>query len=252
VDLNNDGYTDIVTIVSGKCLPDDVIWFKGNKKGFEKGIIIKDMPEIDRNDMNSNVSTPYFADIDGDKDLDMFIAASDGVFFNRNIGTPENPKFGGREILTTINSNSIKANTTSPTIAIVDWDNDNILDIIITTDDGRNIGLSYHKGLKNEKFEVAIPIAIGTIGIKNENNKRYIPGCDYWICSTDWNNDRKPDLLVGSSLAYKNGKILDDINNSNEDFYDQFISNGEIDQKKVGKFYKNVKTYGVVYLLLRE
>jgi hypothetical protein len=250
VDLNNDTYMDIVTIASGKNLSNDVIWFKGNKKGFEKGIIIKEnVFEIDKNHTGQNMSTPYFFDIDGDKDLDMFVATSYGIFFNRNIGTAESPKFGERKILTTINGNPIKTNTNTPSIAIVDWDNDNILDIVIVAA-AENIKLSYHKGLGNEKFGVAVTIPIMS-EVKDENSENFISGTNSWICSTDWNNDGKSDILLGSSLSYSNGKILNNPNDLDEYIYTQFANKyGEIDQKKIEKFYKSIKTYGVIYLLL--
>jgi hypothetical protein len=244
VDLNNDGYTDIV---SGKYYPNDVTWFKGSKDGFEKGIIIKE--DRLKNDgkkknhvlaMSMYKCTPHFVDIDGDKDLDMFITDFNVVYLNRNIGSPENPKFGRREILTTIEGDTI--GSTHPTIAILDWDKDNILDIVITDEYKKegDVGLSYYKGLGNEKFETKVPI------VKNKKGKRYIPGHSYWICSTDWNNDGKPDILVGSSLMYKNGKPLEEYNNTTKDIFAQIRKSTE----KMNQFFKDVKSYSYVYLLL--
>jgi hypothetical protein len=236
VDLNNDGYMDVV---SGRHDPNDITWFKGSKKGFQKGIIIKEEKlKLNENDMSQYKSTPCFIDIDGDKDLDLFVATSTLVYFNRNIGTPENPKFGKRELLMTTQGKPI-GNSSNPTIAVVDWDNDNILDIVISDGYGytenKKAGLSYYKGLGNGEFEPDIPIT------KNEKNKRYIPGCAYWICSTDWNNDGKPDILVGTSLLFKKANPIDKINNNLKPFYNQ-----SIDMKEVQK----MEMYGCVYLLL--
>jgi hypothetical protein len=247
VDLNNDGYTDIV---SGKYYPNDITWFKGSKKGFEKGIIIKedklnpDKKNQSYTDMMSQYqSTPCFIDIDGDKDLDLFVATASGVFFNRNIGTPENPKFGKRKKLITTKGNPIES--TYPTIAIVDWDKDNILDIIITDGVARkgDVGLSYYKGLGNEKYETKVPI------VKNEKGKRYIPGILYWICSTDWNNDGKPDFLVGTRLLYRNGKPEEDHNRTIITLKD-FLAKNKNNKEEMTHFYKGTKSCASVYLLL--
>ena len=237
MDLNNDGYIDIV---SGRNEPNDIIWFKGSKKGFQKGVVLKEEKlKLDENDMSKYKSTPCFIDIDGDKDLDLFVSTSTLVYFNRNIGTPENPKFGKRELLITTKGDTI-GKSSSPTIAVVDWDNDNILDIIISNEsgcDGQAVGLSYYKGLGNGKYEPDISIT------KNEKNKRCIPGCAYWICSTDWNNDGKPDILVGTSLVFKGKKAMDEINCNLKTVYYQ-----DVDMEEMKKMTFN----GCVYLLLGE
>jgi hypothetical protein len=242
VDLNNDGYMDIV---SGKYLPNDIIWFKGSKKGFEKGIIIKeDREKFDKKCplMSFYISAPHFVDIDGDKDLDMFISGgANQIYFNRNIGTPENPKFGKRKTLTTIKGDTI--GNSHPSIAIFDWDNDNILDIVISGDceNEKEFGLSYYKGLGNLKFESKVPI------VKNQKNQKYIPGFYHWMCLTDWNNDEKPDFLIGAGLLCENGKVLDKANN----FVDHMTETQE--QDDMMKLMSNeIQFEGLIYLLLGE
>jgi hypothetical protein len=250
VDLNNDGYMDIV---SGKYLPNDITWFKGSKKGFEKGIIIKEKRNKSNSEDSFYISVPCFADIDGDKDLDLFVSTAESngaILFNRNIGSPEKPKYKTRNFLFTIKGDTIKASCLS--FAIVDWDNDNILDIISTKGYLEESGVGsfiYYKGLGNERFESAVPIPIPiawTIGIKNEKNKRAVPG-SYWgykICVTDWNNDGKTDLLIGSGILYKNGKPFDKLNNLTGDAYSQLINNITT--------YQEIQECGVIYLLLGQ
>jgi hypothetical protein len=244
VDLNNDGYMDLI---SGKYNPALSTWFKGSKEGFQNGEIIKEIPLYQKGDkvkdhkakMSVFKCTPKFVDIDGDKDYDMFVCDFSTVWLNKNIGTPEQPKFGKREAVKTINGNIIGGD--SPTAAIVDWDYDGILDIIVSDNSPRkgNCFFTLYKGTKNGLYEEGKPL------IEMKEGFRNVPGKKYWICCTDWNNDGIHDLLVGSKNVYIDGEFSFEKNN-------KMPIIGKL--KKKGKTpnvtYNSLKNLGHVYLLL--
>jgi len=240
VDLNNDGYADMV---SGKYYPNNVTWFKGSKDGFEEGVEIKEeRRKIEKGEKNQRLGvsmykcTPRFADIDGDKDLDLFVTDFTSVYLNKNVGTPETPKFGRREFIITTKGDTIGGS--SPTVAIVDWDRDGISDLLVA--DNSDATISFYKGNRNGVFEPGKPI------YKNKKSKKFIPGESYWIYPTDWNNDGLPDLLVGTRIAYKDGKIDKEMN-TQKGFMENLKKGMSRDE--LMKFYKTIKNYGHVYLL---
>lgn len=250
MDLDNDGYTDIL---SGKYNPNDVTWFRGSKDGFFEGVILKEEREklakgerrLDEL-MKTLKCSPVFVDIDGDKDLDMFVTGFNKVRLNINVGTPEYPKFGKREYVSTVSGKLVESSHS--TLAVVDWDGDNILDLVLT--DGYynkgDVGLKYYKGLGKGKYADAKPI------FKNKDGIKYISGRSYWICSTDWNNDGKTDFLIGSCITTKDGKILKDLNNKVEVRKKRTKEEKAQYMKEKAKLLEGTKGYGYVYLLLRK
>ena len=76
-----------------------------------------------------------FVDIDGDNDLDMFVFSPQGIGFDRNIGTPEDPDFSGDSIV--IRSDAF-ANMNDIKFADVDADGD--YDLVLVD----NYGTIFH------------------------------------------------------------------------------------------------------------
>lgn len=241
MDLNNDGYTDIV---SGRYYPNDAIWFKGGKDGYSDGEVIKERRrKIDRKtNRNQRLMismykcTPRMGDIDNDGDLDLFVTDFTSVYINKNTGDAQNPVFGRREFVTTTEGDTIGRE--SPVVAIADWDSDGYNDIVLS--DNNDAMIYLYRGNGTDVFEPAVPL------IRNKKNKKVIPGGAYWICVTDWNNDGKPDLLVGSKITYKDGKFHKKIN-MRKGYLDQLRAKKS--REEMREVYKGIKTYGEVFLL---
>jgi hypothetical protein len=182
-------------------------------------------------------SSAAFGDFDDDGDQDMIVGGG-AIRFSENIGTKFEPLFGKRELLLDINGNPLKvhepteetirirkgydallgrkpypAGTSATVPYVVDWDNDGVLDLLITdayVNQG-SFAVKYYRGLKTPdhpaggkeglRFEVGIPL------FSTKNGEKEFSGSWLNICVTDWNNDGVKDLLVGTSIATLDGKF---------------------------------------------
>lgn len=141
-------------------------------------------------------SSPSFADIDGDQDLDLFIGEhTNHIHFYRNIGTATEPIFGYEELesLSSITGNA-------PVLA--DIDHDGAIDLIVGTSEGRvyfyrNTGTALEPTFSDETL----------IADAGDMSSPAI---------ADLNYDGNPDLFVGN----KRGDIrfYRNVNNSTNSF----------------------------------
>jgi hypothetical protein len=172
-------------------------------------------------------SSVAFGDFDDDGDQDMVIGGP-AIRLSKNIGTKFEPLFEKRELLLDINGDPLKireiqedvANTlynpasknfpnyhfppeagSSQTVPyVVDWDNDGILDILVTdyyTSKG-GAAVTFFKGVKTKaglRFEPGIPL------FSTKNGEKEFPGSYLNVCVTDWNNDGVNDLIIGANIA---------------------------------------------------
>jgi hypothetical protein len=138
----------------------------------------------------------HVADWDGDGLLDILIGQDsprndeEQILLYRNIGTPTEMKLAAPWPL-----NIIKGQVSRPSPVVVDWDGDGKRDVLLGSEGNqvfflRNIGT-------NEKPVFAAPEPI------------VLPGFDPNCCRcriavTDWNNDGKLDLLVGTFYSTSN------------------------------------------------
>ena len=179
-------------------------------------------------------SAADFGDFDDDGNQDMIVGGG-ALRLAKNIGSKFKPLFGKRELLLDINGNPLKicempeeeltnkslynpiykdedfywvpppVGVTNAVPYVVDWDQDSVLDILVThafTSGDRGVAVTYFRGLKTKeglRFEEGIPL------FTSKNGEKAFPGSWLNIYVTDWNNDGVNDLLIGTSIATLNG-----------------------------------------------
>lgn len=133
-------------------------------------------------------SSPFLCDIDGDKDLDLFLGSSSlsNILFFRNVGSVQNPKFQREDdLLRELNEKEYHNSASYPVLYDIDGDGD--YDLIISTFRGlqlyRNVGDKY------------FPIFIRIDNFFFEVNK--FIGNDAKPSFVDIDDDADLDLFVG-------------------------------------------------------
>ena len=139
----------------------------------------------------------HFADWNNDGLKDLIVGNTFETRVYVNTGTREEPVFAEAVILK-LDKQSYPIKS-SP--YLFDIDNDGKLDLIIS-----NGGISFYKNTgTNEKPEYGNreKLDFGNDEFKTHFYKR--------LCFTDWNNDGKLDLLVGTSYPLKSNKLMGNV-----------------------------------------
>jgi hypothetical protein len=177
-----------------------------------------------------NYTTTEFADFNGDGLLDLFSGSSSGMRVALNIGTKETPKFGIRQDLYHVNGDiltrkkpteeMVKRNremgeytnysgTGKAYLKPIDWDNDGVLDILMTGgyyEEGYS-AVHFYKGVQTDKglrFKNYVPL------FKANDGSKELPGVQPMLTVADYNNDGINDLVIGVSVPTVNGFEADD------------------------------------------
>lgn len=244
-DLNDDGHIDMIT---GQYHPGDVTWFRGSEEGFLPGVKLpqKGDPSSAWNPLMGSDEEPRdeietfhywvyssaaMGDFDDDGDFDLVFGGSGGLRISENIGTPQEPKFGRRQLLLDEHGNPLVIRQLTPeereafslmgesvpdgdgkaSPYVVDWDRDGVLDLLVTgsyTKPG-DPAVMFFKGLKTQdghRFKSGVDL------LKTPDGSKALPGSGPRVYVDDWNNDGVHDLIIGASVATVNdGEFSDEL-----------------------------------------
>jgi hypothetical protein len=248
VDLDNDGLKDIITgqynpghvtwfrntkegFMQGVKLDQ-----AGDPGGKKAPLFTPDVPVTDpKSTLYFQYSSANFGDFDDDGLYDLITGGST-LRISRNIGSKTNPKFGLRKPLLDIHGEPLGAykptkeeleenpragtygnlgiamygyigDSTVP--LVVDWDQDGVLDLLVTGSYGserKHDAVTFYRGVKTEqghRFEPGKPL------FTRKGGGKAFPGS--WLVAyvADWNNDGVNDLLIGTSVATVQGGKFD-------------------------------------------
>jgi hypothetical protein len=145
-------------------------------------------------------SGPSLADVDGDGQRDLVVGDFSGKFrFYKNVGSEKEPKYAALKF--------VQAGNTDAHVPIyccigssphfVDFDYDGILDFISGSYDPGECYL--FRGLGGGKFAERQTLLdrSGKPILRHPDQKQNVQSFGSWPVMVDWNNDGKPDLLIG-------------------------------------------------------
>lgn len=138
-----------------------------------------------------NYSWLHMGDWDADGLKDLWVGHSSSLLLYKNIGTAKKPKFQAPTKFALPGGKC----PSRPSAYVADWDGDGKKDLLLGT--GR-AGVLFYRNIgtaKKPKLAAAKPLALPAEGLKGSYRQR--------IDVTDWNNDGKPDLLVGNFYSNK-------------------------------------------------
>lgn len=188
MDFNGDGTRDLI---SGSYSPGDLFFFERKSNGtFAAAKKI-----LDRNGKAVNVgsaSAVFAADWDNDNDLDLVIGNISGeVYFVPNEGSAKTSQFGKPQKLSA-DGKPIRVNHGDAGPVVADWNGNGLLDLLVGAGDGSVI-FYRNKGTKTK------PALAGGVELIPAHKKSDTVTCGTRtkICVTDYNQDGRPDLLVG-------------------------------------------------------
>ncbi len=156
-------------------------------------------------------TTPYAIDLNGDGLCDLVMLDHEGylAFYERYKENGVLKLKQGKRIFVDSKGNPIKLSLdiggafgTSPAgatgrikIAVVDWDGDGMLDVIVGgTAQGNNFRLYRTTKIQDGKYYLSIPTADMSTG--------NITGHHNGFTVVDWNGDGKPDIITGTESGY--------------------------------------------------
>jgi len=195
-DIDNDGDFDLFVGEGGRTSQ------SGGNINFYRNIGTATNPEFNRETSNfasvnvKSGSAPTFADVDNDRDFDLFVGEKDGnINFYRNTGTATNPTF----ILETenfVSINDVGSCCSKPTFA--DIDNDGDLDLFVGEFDG-NINFYRNTGTVTNPTFTLVTENFADIVVRSALSAPTF---------VDIDNDGDFDLFVGKGvLGSENGTI---------------------------------------------
>jgi hypothetical protein len=147
-------------------------------------------------------SWPVLVDWDNDGDLDLLVGGFDGTIFGRiNEGSSKSPKLAAKNIQVDSDGKQLKVPSGHAAIAVADWDSDGKWDILAGSESGavywyRNVGEKGSPKFATEQELIPKHEGVGYDELR-ETSAAPAPGIRSQIAVTDYNNDGKPDLLLG-------------------------------------------------------
>jgi VCBS repeat protein len=207
VDFDGDGKQDLI---SGSYDPGECYLFRGVGDGkFAERETVKGAdgkPVLRVPDQQQKVqsfgSWPVMVDWDDDGDLDLLVGGFDGTMFVRiNEGSPKEPKLSAKNLPVTLDGKELKTPAAHAAVAVADWDGDGRWDIVSGCETGavywyRNIGEKGSPRFAAEQRLVPDHDGSGYDELR-ESGAEPIPGIRSQVAVADYNNDGKPDLILG-------------------------------------------------------
>ncbi|MBI3462221.1 MAG: VCBS repeat-containing protein [Planctomycetes bacterium] len=189
MDFNGDGLADVI---SGSYSPGYLYLFAKQADGtYAAGETIKD--KEGKSIKVGYASHVYAADWDNDGDLDLVIGNIQGeVYYVENEGSRKENSFGKPQKLK-VGDKELRVGHGDSGPILADWDGDGLLDLLVGGGDG---SVSFHRniGTKTEPRLAEAQVLISPGGWDGDGSRC---GVRTKICVTDWNDDGRPDLLVG-------------------------------------------------------
>ena len=194
MDLDADGRLDVI---SGSW-PGDVYWFRrAADGGFDAAKVLKDQASQPLS--LGNATTAFAYDWDGDADPDLIIGNSAGeVLLAVNRGPAPEPQFDQPEPLLAAGAPiKLEAGEAAPVVA--DWDVDGLADLVVGDEEGR---VTWHRNTGSAERPLLAEgqpiLPASPLGWGNDNKRRPTDwGVRVKPCVYDWNDDGRPDLLLG-------------------------------------------------------
>jgi len=197
VDLNGDGFRDVIT---GEYTPGHILLFAGAKGGLKKDTIVAERCDKSNDDYTMATASPV--DWDDDGDFDLVVGSVKGkVFVNVNEGSHTEFRFGERKPLLAAGKPMKVVQKSDP--IPVDWDGDGILDLLVGDE---TTGVTFFRGAKERTFAAGVSVFNGepVPALDYDELRAWwqkqskLPGYRLRLATADWNEDGKLDLLIGN------------------------------------------------------
>ena len=197
MDLTNDGVKDVLT----GCYPGQVFLFVGKQDGtFEKGVKLQN--KFGKEINVGRAAAVHAVDWDRDGDLDLLIGniqgevywvPSEGAEGALLFGEPVAIEAGGKKI-------AVDGRNAGPCVA--DWDRDGQPDLLVGCGNG---GVMFYRNTTERgipQLERGVAIVGPSPTWRSRTPAKVQPdgpqrGARAKVCVADWNNDGRPDLLLG-------------------------------------------------------
>ena len=130
------------------------------------------------------------------------VGGFDGTIFGRiNEGSSKSPKLAAKNFQVDSDGKQLKVPSGHAAIAVADWDSDGKWDILAGSESGaiywyRNVGEKGSPKFAAEQVLIPKHEGVGYDELR-ETSDPPTPGIRSQIAATDYNNDGKPDLLLG-------------------------------------------------------
>lgn len=216
VDLNEDGYIDIVTAA----YEGFAYLISGSKDGFCR-------PEKICNEQGDPISFPDSKltsvtsadwDHDGDQDLIVGNDGSGTIHLVENVGTRSNPKFSSEYSVLLVGSSGIRVHGITNVVAC-DWNKDGLVDLICGSHEN-GVFLFENEGTKRtplfwKKVQLVAPFK-ASVTVRNSGDRKAevhvvdnpTPCTSCTVSVHDYNSDGVLDLVVGCNSRVKFEKDL--------------------------------------------
>ncbi|MFT5291591.1 MAG: hypothetical protein ACI8QS_003313 [Planctomycetota bacterium] len=223
VDMNDDGFKDIL-VGSFSGAPQ---WLEGSEYGYlaPKAVVDKDGEEIlikafwnipekkwddsERSGTDGHCTSSSAIDWDGDGDFDLLLGDYYGgrMYLRINEGSAKEPAFATTNTPVQAGGQPLVVDGKLAAPCVVDWDEDGILDLLISTGDGglyffRNTGSTTDTRFAEKRMLIApkkSPFAGGEV---TTGPLPLAPDTSFHVQPCDYDGDGDLDLLIGGRSAW--------------------------------------------------